>query len=178
MLINPEAIVIITSNISPWERRTGGKRQGKNGKTRRAKQKESHMQHTATSTVGFLKICDSEKVNRGRLLHISVFFRCNGNKVYKVLQGWLVILDVYLTLQNIALTWSDLQRLQKNGIMIWAATVLCTKVYEAFCAVFNTPLPSSAAWLRVLSPTGSSWHRWFLLCLTSPRSLRLTSNTI
>lgn len=62
-------------------------------------------------------------------------------------------------LQNIALTWTDLQRLHKNGIMIWAAAVLCTEVYEAFCAALKTRR------FLLLQPGSefSSWHRWWFL---------------
>lgn len=57
MLINPEAIVIITSNISPREK---GSRSGETGEGRKDKKKQntkkSHMEHITTSTAGFLKI--------------------------------------------------------------------------------------------------------------------------
>lgn len=112
MLINPEAIVIITSNISPREK---GSRSGETGEGEErqgeAKHKESHTEHITTSTAGFLKIWDTEKVSRGKVdAYLGVFFFFFPmQQSLQSLQAWLSIPNLdgcYNTVHYSDINWS------------------------------------------------------------------------
>ena len=130
----------ITAREGEQERRDrGGKeRQGK------AKHKESHMEHITSSTAGFLKIWDTEKVSRGKVdAYLGVFcffFRCN--KVYRVCKlGCRFRILMGVIIRYITPTSTDPERFHENAIMMSAATALCTKAQKV--TTFARCFPSS-----------------------------------
>lgn len=164
MLINPEALVIITSNISPWERGAGEERQGRDGKTRKAKHKESHTEHITTSTVGFLKIWDTKKSESGKVDAYLGVFQMQLQQSLQSSASSAVDFKSWWVLYYSTLLWHQLISKDFTRMWLWCLLLQCYIYKKSTSSILHRVIRTAFLSCGLaLTLTSSSWHRWFLL---------------